>query len=166
MKFQKLLNEIRYGVDTIEVIEEKDKILACMNEETNSLIISQFLKEKISLIKEEKEDNKIVSYFNKIQKKFEEFEDKYFNETISKAYRRMKLSSIAEDYNTIINLLEDKRMYKEFEVKDLSKVLSTIKYGVRMYSENENILFMNKPQNPMFSILLKEDEDFLGNVLE
>ena len=79
MKFQKLLDEIRYGKDMVESMDEKDKILACLNEDTNSLIVSQYLKDKISLIKEDKEETKIVKYCDKIQKKFEEFEERYFD---------------------------------------------------------------------------------------
>jgi len=164
MKFQKLLDEIRYGKDMVESMDEKDKILACLNEDTNSLIVSQYLKDKISLIKEDKEETKIVKYCDKIQKKFEEFEERYFDGKISSAYKKMKLSSIVEDYNTLTTFLDDKKLLKEFNQEDLSKVLSTIKYGVSMYGENEDIPEMNKTTNSVLNILIEEDESFLKSI--
>jgi len=163
MILRQLLDEIRYGKEVVEETTEKEKILKALHEDTNELVVSQRLTDAVSLLKEGNEDTSVIQLFDKIKNKFSEYEDRYFDgKEMSKAYSKMKLSSIREDYNSILKSLDDRKTYKMFDTRNLSKALATAQYGLQYFGNDAPV---SKPQNALLNTFIKEDLNFIEEVL-
>ena len=163
MVLNQLLDEIRYGKKAVEEITDKQKILKNLHEDTQELVISQMLKDAVALIREDNEETDVIKKFDKISSKFSDYEERYFDgQTISSAYNKMKLSSITEDYNGIVKSLSDRKTYKMFDTKNLSKALATVQYGLNYFN---NSTTLQQPQNALLNTYMKEDLDFIEEVM-
>lgn len=163
MILSQLLDEIRYGKQVVEETSDKQKIVKCLHEDTQELVISQRLSDAVSLLREENEDTEVIKRFDKIKNKFTDFEERYFDgQDISKAYSKMKLNSIAEDFNVIVKQLDDRKTYKRFDNKNLSKALATVQYGLKFFGSDASV---QQPQNALLNTYLKEDLEFIEEVM-
>lgn len=163
MKLNQLLDSIRYGEQVVEEMTDKEHIISCLDEDTNHLLVSQRLNDFIAVLSEGVEDNPVINRLEKIKDKFVEIEQRILDgKSFSSAYSRMKFDSINEDYNKIVDSISDRRVYKQFDTKKLSKALSTIKYGVRALSDKQ----MKETGNALLNTYISEDVQFIENVLE
>ena len=163
MVLNKLLDSIRYGYQVVEEMTDKEHIINSLDEDTSELLISRHLDGYIRLLAEDAEDSPVIDRFIRIRDKFIDIEEKIADgKNFSPAYSRMKFDSINEDYNKIIDIISDRRNFKLFETKTLSKALSTVKYGAHSLSDRP----LKDTNNALLNTYIKEDVRFIENVLE
>jgi hypothetical protein len=163
MKINQLLDSIRYGEQVVEEMTDKDHIISCLDEDTNQFLASKRLNDFIVILKEDVKDSPVISRMEKVRDKFIEVEERIADgKSFSPAYSRMKFDSINEDYNKIIDSLSDRKTYKQFDTHKLSKVLSTIQYGVKDLDSRS----MKETNNALLNTFINEDVQFIENILE
>jgi len=163
MQLSQLLNSIRYGDQVVEEMTDKEFIISNLDEDTSQLITSKQLDGFIKLLSEGIEDSPVIGRFNKIKDKFIDIEEKIADgKRFSPAYSRMKFDSINEDYNKIVDLLGDRRIYKQFNNKVLSKTMATIQYGIKDLNDRP----LKETNNALLNTYIKEDVSFIENIIE
>ena len=164
MKLSGLLDEIRYGKIVVEETTNKENILKRINEDTGELVVSQRLSDMVELIAEGNEDTVIVQRLKKMIGKYSDIEDKYFDgKEFSKAYSKMKFDSLREDYKIIVESLNDRKLYKRFDNKNLAKALAAAKVGVKYFGED---LDFGDTNNSLLNTYINEEVDFVNNIIE
>lgn len=133
MKFNDLLEEIKLGTKDFETSKSSDDIINLYDKDYGIFFISERIK---SLAEGVSEDSSAISLFNKVSDTFKEIEGKEIkNSKQSPIYYKVKLLSIAEDYNKIVGKFEDKKYHTKINKTNFAKALGTIQYGLSKISE-------------------------------
>ena len=164
MKLGSLLDEIKYGKAVVEETTNKENIVKRIDEDSGELVVSQRLSDMVDLIAEGNEDTVVVQRLKKIINKYSDIEEKYFEgKDFSKAYSKMKFDSLNEDFKYIVESLNDRKLYKKFDNKNLAKALATVKLGTKYF--NEDYEFGNT-NNSLLNTYINEEVEFVSNILE
>lgn len=157
-----ILNQCQYGKDIVEAKENKKNILESRDEETGLFLVSQRILDLSSKIFMEdcsfsKPIQRMITKFSSVEERIKD------GKKLSPAYKKMQALSIKEDYDSIINLISDRKEYNKINDKrSLGKIVAAAKHGMKEI--NESAVF-TESENTLFNSYIKEELAFIGDVL-
>lgn len=146
MKLSDLLEEVKVGTEEFKESQTTEKLLETFDEDIDNYRISKVLGLMINKLEEGVNEDTAPTIralrraFNKVglfEQKLEE------GRAVSKAYARMRLDSINEEYNTILESIHSKKISRQLNKEALAHALALIKYEQNVLSSHAEIEFYN-----------------------
>lgn len=134
MKLGNLLEEIKIGTEEYKAQNAKAAILETFDEKEEVFKTSKLLTALVAKLYESKTDYNahVLTSIKKLANKFESVEDKVaFGQKLSKSYARMKLDMIREDYNSVVESLDSKKIAKSLDEELMAEVIALALYETK-----------------------------------
>jgi len=173
MKLGELLIEQKDGRETLTIIRENndvrdtsDLISKHTDEDYNIILVSSFLEEYVSKIEEV--NSEITCSFKNICEEFKLLEERKMSKgKVPTIFGRMELDIIKENYEIIQEELQDLKLLKKYDKKELAQALAFVGMSIKMFAEesNNNSFFIEKFENSVLNEAVKKEEELLISVL-
>ena len=134
----KLLEEIKIGTEEFNENTTVNDLSNSFSEDDNSYKTYKLINASMNTIFESKSDvnEASIKILKKLASKIKTVESK---DELSSNYSRMKLDSIAEDYNSIVEGLESRKVLRSFDKDELSKILALVNYNIIKLKESADV---------------------------
>jgi hypothetical protein len=133
MKFNEILKEAQLGKELYESTKSSEEILNLYDKDYKIFSVSQRIKELSEGMTEDKATLSTVDKLSKALSEIEQREMKILQP--SSAYYKMKLPSIVESYNTLIQNFDDKKYYTKIDKTKFGKLLASVSFSVEHIAE-------------------------------
>ena len=130
MKLDELLEEIKIGTSDYKTMQHKEEMLETFDEDEDNYKTSKLVNLLAAKLSEEKNDlnENVIKKLKKISHKMENTEEKVFAGPISKSYARMKLDSMKEDYESIVEDIQSKKTLRSLNHEVLANAMALIMF--------------------------------------
>ena len=134
----KLLEEIKIGTEEFNERSTVDDLSGSFSEDDNIYKTYKLINKSLVEMMEEKNEvnESTLKLLKKVSHKIEAVESK---EELSSNYSRMKLDSVFEDYNRIVESVESRKVLRSLDKDNLSKILALVNYNIIKLKESANV---------------------------
>lgn len=156
MKLNKLLEEIKLGTSKFKEQENKEILLESFDEDLENYKISKVYSLLENKIGEEinEETSSIIRTLRKIKNKISMLEER---ENISIAYATMKMDSLIEDYNSLIDLVNRKKIQRVIDKNIVAHAIALTEFTINNLSKIAEKEYSLNELNETFIPLVKKE---------
>lgn len=133
MKFSEILKEAQLGKNLYETTKSSEEILNLYDPDYKIFSVSKRIQELSEGLTEDKETLTVVNKLSRALFEVEQKEMKVIPPT--SAYYKMKLPSIIESYNSLIQKFDDKKYHTKIDKSKFGKILASASFAVEHISE-------------------------------
>ncbi|MFW6281344.1 MAG: hypothetical protein ACOC1O_00940 [bacterium] len=165
MTLNNLLEEIQYGKDFVEETTSVNEISSLIDEDYNLFLVSKRVE---NLLTECDLTKPFIKKLGRAARNYRDFEDKILEgNRVSSVYSRMKMDSIVEDINSVIETFEnDKKLLRETNKENIGKTIATLKYGLSVLSETAGIPSRKVKEAPrLLEVYVNKEESYISETL-
>lgn len=159
---QDIFNTVQYGEEYCKFQQVKESLERNYDKDTDIFHASGRIQDLCKGVALDEEYEKIVDH---LCNKIELVENRLYNEDImSPQYKKIQAASILEDCNKIIAKTNKRGTYETLpSKKEFAKIVSTAKYFVENYLDNNAIL--KESSNAEFNKFMREEDYNIEQVL-
>jgi len=169
MKLTDLLEEIKVGSENYKEQKTTEELLETFDEDLDNYRISNTLSVMIRKMSENLNENNTptIRSFRKALDKIKMFEDKLEDRGhVSKAYARMKFDSLNEDYNSILENLKSKKVYRSFDRDVLAHSIALLRHQQKVLGREAELREVNlKEADENFEIVINKEYKLISEAI-
>lgn len=131
MKLSELLEEVRVGTEQFKETQTTESLLETFDEDIDNYRISKVLGVMINKLEEDVNEDTAptIRALRRAYNKIDLLENKLEESgMVSKAYARMRLDSLNEEYNSVLESIHSKKVARQLNKEALAHALALIKY--------------------------------------
>lgn len=165
MKLFELLEETKIGKDEYKEQKTTEQLLETFDEDIDDFKISSMLDVLINKIEEDinEQTAPTIRALRRADNKIKLYEDKLENNgSVSTAYARMRLDSINEEYNTILESIHSKKIFRQLDKDALAHSLALLRFKQEeLIRESEVENFVIKESIETFEPLIEKEHKII-----
>lgn len=147
MQLAQLLEQIKIGEDNYRELQTSKELIESFDEDLDNYKISNLISALNNhFVENVNEDTSpVVKGFRKIENKIKLMEDRIENSGgISTAYAKMKYDSLAEDYSSLVENINRKKVQRQLDKDKLAHALALVIYEAKKLSREGDFDFAEK----------------------
>lgn len=144
MKLSELLEEVKVGTEEFKESQTAENLLETFDEDIDNYRISKVLGAMINKLEEDVNEDTAptIRALRRAYNKIDLFEKKMEDAGIvSKAYARMRLDSLVEEYNTVLESVHVKKVARQLNKEALAHALGLVRH------QQENLAGLAEVEN-------------------
>lgn len=147
MQLAQLLEEIKIGEENYRDLKTSKELIESFDEDLDNYKISALISALNNKFAESvnEDTSPVIKGFRKIENKIKMMEERIENQgSISTAYARMKYDSISEDFQTLVENINRKKVQRQLDKDSLAHAVALVIYEGKKLSKEGDFDFAQK----------------------